>query len=185
MGTSIFLSRPTPHEQGQKQFLSCIEDYLAKRGLDPRTIGHTDYGRDPMPHIRSVMMDCNGLLGIAFRRFHIRNGEDRPNNINPTSQDRGRIRNQWMTTPYVHLEAAMAYGLGLPVLLFIEAGVMQECVLETGVLVTHPPVFDTTAENGLDEFFASQQWSQLINTWEAEVREVSYNKGMPPRLYHR
>ena len=50
MGTSILLSRPTPHEQGQKEFLSRIEYYLSDRGPDAWTIGHTDYGGEPCPH---------------------------------------------------------------------------------------------------------------------------------------
>ena len=75
-----------------------------------------------MSHIRSVMMDCNGFLGVAFRRFRIDQGVDRPESILPgepqrSSRHRGTVQNEWLTTPYLHVEAATAYALGLPVFL--------------------------------------------------------------------
>lgn len=192
MGISIFLSRATPHEEGQQAFLKQAIDYLCDRGLSPRTIGDTDYGREPMPHIRSVMMDCNGLLGIAFRRFHVLEGEDRPDisphllSDDPTiaaRQRMGRISDRWLTTSYLHLEAAIAYSLGLPILLIVEKGVMEDGALESGVLQMYPQVFSTASAEDRELFFVSEKWRQLINSWEGEVREVSRNKGRPPRLY--
>jgi hypothetical protein len=75
---SIFISRATPFNEMQHYFLSAVTRYLRSRGLEPRTIGDTDYGKDPMAHIRGVMMDCNGLIGIDIRRFHVIRGVDRP-----------------------------------------------------------------------------------------------------------
>lgn len=188
MAISVFLSRPTPHEEGQQVFLKKVQQHLRQRGLVPRTIGYTDYGQHPMPHIRSVMMDCNGLIGVAFRRFEIRKGVDRPKNVvtdNQYAKGDERMDGQWLTTPYLHLEAAIAFALGLPILLFVEEGVRLEGALENGVVSTYPMFFDSTDEEKRKRFFASDQWRQLVDTWEGEVREVVHTKGQPPRLYHR
>lgn len=184
MPISIFLSRPSPQEPGQRKLLAEVENRLTQRGLMPRTIGHTDYSRYPMPHIRSVMMDCNGLLGLAFRRFHILQGEDRPLTVS-NGFTHGTVRDQWMTTPYVHLEAAIAFQLGLPIILFVEKGVILEGALESGVMIMYPPVFETETSAQRNAFIQSPQWEQLVNTREGEVREVVHAKGQPPRLYHR
>lgn len=184
MAINVFLSRPTPHEEGQKLLLNRIVRRLERRGLTARTIGDTDYGREPMPHIRSVMMDCNGLLGIGFRRFHIASGSDRPQSITD-SHSHGDIENRWLTSPYIHLEAAIAFQIGLPVLLFAEEGVIQEGALESGVMIMYPPTFDSRTAQSRRRFLESLQWRQLIDTWEGEVQEVVHAKGQPPRLFHR
>ncbi|HET7477000.1 MAG TPA: hypothetical protein VFJ97_13390 [Dermatophilaceae bacterium] len=184
MPISVFLSRPSPHEDGQRRFLEAVQAHLHDRGLAPRTIGNTDYSREPMPHIRSVMMDCNGFLGLGFRRFKIIKGEDRPGAVGAYN-NLGRVSNQWLTTPYLHLEAAIAFQLGLPILLFAEAGVIREGALEHGIMTMDKHAFDTTTEDGRQAFLDSEQWRQLTNSWEGEVREVVYNKGQPPKLYHR
>ncbi len=188
MAISVFLSRPTPHQSRQTKFLNRVKQHLAERGLEPRTIGDTDYGLQPMHQIRGVMMDCNGFIGLAFRRFLVIEGIDRP-----ASDDRattgghnlGAIANRWLTTPYVHLEAAAAYQIGLPIVLFVEDGVIQEGALESGVLSMYPPTFDLDDTDIEKTFFGSGKWRQLINTWEGQVREVVHNKGRPPQLYQR
>lgn len=187
MAISVFLSRPTPHQARQDQFLDRVKSHLSARGLEPRTIGETDYGTQPMQHIRSVMMDCNGFIGLAFRRFLVVEGVDRPEPDSKSTTPRhnlGSLRNRWLTTPYVHLEAAVAYQIGLPIILFVEEGVVQEGALESGVLVMYPPTF-SLADDIDKQFFGSRRWQQIINTWEGQVREVVHNKGQPPRLYNR
>jgi len=39
------------------------------RGLEPRTLGVTDYDMDaPLKAIRRLMLESNGLITIAFKR---------------------------------------------------------------------------------------------------------------------
>lgn len=183
---SIFLSRPTPHERGQQSLLEEVTLHLEQRGLTPRTIGYTDYGRHPMNDIRGVLADCNGLLGLAFRRVHIANGNDRPgksvNEQNPYASA-GAIEDAWLTTPYLHIEASIAFSMGLPIVLFVEVGVRLEGALENGVLTGYPPQFDTKTAADRRAFLKSESWRQLVDCWEGEVREVVRSKSRPPRLY--
>jgi hypothetical protein len=184
MGVHIFLSRAAPHTQAQERFLTDLRKTLRTRDLEPRTVGDTDFGARPLEEIRGVMMECNGLLSVAFRRLIIRNGEDRPGN-----QLAARIApvdpNTWLTTPYCHLEAAMAFQLGIPILVIVEKGVRQEGALEPGVLVMEPPEFDTDPPPGSVNFFDRPKWRQLFATWEGHVREVVRTKRRPPALYDR
>jgi hypothetical protein len=183
---SVFVSRATPFNEMQRYFLVELKKYLKSRGLEPHTIGDTDYGKVPMEHIRGVMMDCNGLLGIGLRRFHVIRGVDRPKAVaSDLLHVIGTVKDQWTTSPYVHLETAIAYHVGLPMLMLVETGVMMEGALESGVMFMYPPSIDLTSRETIDEFLSSEQWRQLVNTWEGEVREVVANKGRPPRLYQR
>lgn len=44
------------------------------------------------------------------------------------------ISNKWLTSPYCHIEAAMVFQIELPVLVFREKGVIDDGILEKGVL---------------------------------------------------
>ena len=183
---SVFVSRATPFNEMQRYFLSAVTKYFRSRGMEPRTIGDTDYGKDPMGHIRGVMMDCNGLLGIGLRRFHVAHGVDRPDaQATEFLHVIGAVEDQWTTSPYLHLETAIAFHIGLPMLMLVEKGVIMEGALESGVIFMYPPTMDLTSPATIDDFLNSERWRQLVNTWEGEVREVVANKGRPPRLYQR
>ena len=49
MKDSVFLSYPKPYLEKQKQFIEKVVSYLENRGLQPRTLGVTDYDMDA-PH---------------------------------------------------------------------------------------------------------------------------------------
>lgn len=46
MKDSVFLSYPKPYLEKQKQFIEKVVSYLENRGLQPRTLGVTDYDMD-------------------------------------------------------------------------------------------------------------------------------------------
>ena len=73
MTASVFLSCQTPYLKVQQTFLERLNDDLKSRCLLPRTVGVTDFDmRAPLSTIRSLMLDCNGLIAIAFRRHQIK-----------------------------------------------------------------------------------------------------------------
>lgn len=181
MGVSVFLSYPQPYLQRQKDFIDAIRKYLEERGFCARTLGVTDYDMEaPLVAIRRLMLESNGLLTIAFRRAYIEKGTGKPNtNINNMSEY--DISNKWLTSPYCQIEPAMAFQIGLPILIFREKGVIDDGILEKGVVGTYMPEFDL--DKPIDEYFKSDEWKQLIGKWEGKVMKVCDNKGLPPKLY--
>lgn len=75
----------------------------------------------------------------------------------------------------------MAYQLGLPVLILRERGVLDDGILERGIVGLYMPEFDL--EQPLDAYFASPEWNGIIGKWEFNVRSVVDKKSAPPRLY--
>jgi hypothetical protein len=75
----------------------------------------------------------------------------------------------------------MAYQLGLPTLILREQGVIQEGLLEKGVVGTYMPEF--TLDDDGAHYLDSPEWSDLIGKWEGFVRAVVDKKGKSPRLY--
>ncbi|CAN2041347.1 TIR domain-containing protein [Candidatus Magnetomoraceae bacterium gMMP-15] len=181
MRISVFLSYPKPHLKRQQEFIEKLEKYLITRGFEPRTLGVTDYDMDaPLKAIRRLMLESNGLITIAFRRTLILNGKSRPDTELPGTSE-STVQNIWFTSPYCQIEPAMAYQLGLPIIILREQGVIQEGLLEKGVVGTYMPEFLLEDQNF--DYLQSNQWNDIIGKWEGFVRAVVDTKGNPPKLY--
>lgn len=179
MNVSVFLSYPKPYLNRQEEFINRIITYLYERGLEPRTLGVSDYDMEaPLAGIRRLLMESNGLIAVAFRRSYIKEGYCRPNSDISKETD---ISDSWLTSPFSQIEPAMAFQMGLPVLVLREKGVIPDGVLEKGVLGIYMPEFDL--DSNLDDYFNSCEWNQIIRKWEGYVRKVVENKGSPKKLY--
>jgi hypothetical protein len=181
MKISVFLSYPTPCHASQQQFVNKVKSFLEGRGFAPRTLGVTDYDMDaPLKSIRRLMLECNGLLTIALRRTHIETGASRYR-TDLAGMNEVALKDVWLTSPWSQIEPAMAYQIGLPVLVLREKGVIDEGILERGVLGLYMPQFDL--DQPVDEYFSSIEWNEMLGRWEGFVRTVVETKGSPPRLY--
>ena len=181
MKISVFLSYPKPHLKNQQSFIDAVKTFLENRGFEPRTLGVTDYDMSaPLTAIRRLMLESNGLVTVAFRRTLIEKavvkaGADLDGNKEiPLSEI-------WYTSPYCQIEPAMAYQLGLPVLIFREKNVLEDGILERGTMGQYMPEFDL--DQPINDYIESVQWKDVIGRWEGFVRAVVETKGNPPKLY--
>lgn len=181
MSIPVFLSYPRPHVSCQTKFIESVQQYLRIRGLEPRTLGVTDYDMDaPLKAIRRLMLESNGVITIAFRRLYITEGESKHGTDIPNISSTA-IRSSWLTSPWCQIEPAMAYQLGLPVLVLREKGVLAEGILEKGIVGTYMPEF--SLQDDPSSYLQSLEWGALIGKWEGYVRSVVDTKGTPPKLY--
>ena len=154
---------------------------MLAHGLQPRTLGVTDYDMDaPLRAIRRLMLESHGLVTVAFRRTHVERGTARLR-TDIDKLEEHKIDGSWLTTPWAHIEPAMAFQIGLPILIMREKEVLKEGLLEHGVVGLYMPEFDV--ESDLDLYFESIEWNQMMGKWEGYVRAVVESKGTPPKLY--
>jgi hypothetical protein len=181
MAIPIFLSYPKPHLIKQSVFIEALVAYLHERGISPRTLGVNEYDVDaPLRSIRRLMVESNGMISIAFRRTWV------PKAVSKKGTDisgghENEIGETWFTSPWCHIEPAMAFQLGLPILILREAGVLDEGVLEKGVVGLYMPTF-SLADDPIT-FLRSQEWTAIVQKWESQVRSVVEKKGQPPQLF--
>ena len=167
MGIGVFLSYPKPFLKEQEEFIDMMINYLKGRGVEPRTLGVTDYDMDaPLIAIRKLMAKSSGLITVAFRRNFIKRGEIRPNS--DLGQASKKIFEEWTTSPYCQIEPAMAFQMDLPILVLREKGVMEEGILEKGATGTYLTEFELGKSGTV--YLESEEWSQLIRQWEGYVR---------------
>lgn len=176
----VFLSYGRPitssETSSQQIFINRLCEYLISRGLEPRTFGVSDYSlSEPLPAIKRVMLETNGLLAIAFARdfaetYVYRKGD----------KDETNFTKVWFSTPYTQIETAMAFQQGLPIFMARQNLVSDDGrisgVLEKGVLDLRIPSFDVEHP---DTFFNSEEFKQIINMWENQVRNYHNRKGFP------
>jgi hypothetical protein len=134
----------------------------------------------PLKAVRRLMLESNGLITIALARTFIEKGTGNYR-TDVDKMTEYALDGKYLTSPWAHIEAAMAYQLGLPILIFRQAGVIADGLLEKGVAGTYMPEFNL--DMPLDDYFAGGEWAGVISKWEGYVRAVVENKGNPPRLY--
>ena len=193
MGLPIFLSRATPQTSGetgaaQTSFLRALTEYLGTRGLEPWTVGDTHFAAHGIDEIRGLINRANGMITVAFKRDRVLGrgvAAPPPPRLADSLWTEGP--DTFVTTPWCHMEAAMAFQVGLPILILIEAGVRADGALEQGVIGEYPPTFELNGEvSDLDSCFGKDQekWRQLVRTWEGNVREVVRSRSVPPPLFN-
>jgi hypothetical protein len=171
----------------QREFVELVCEYLDDLGFVARTLGVTDYDTGaPLKAVRRLLLESNGLVTVAFRRTQIVHGLTvKPNgsdNVEPT-----KISNAHMTTAWPHIETAMAFQAGLPILVLRERGVIADGVLEPGVIGTYTPEFNLEVldPEDLRKYFKQPMWQDSIKRWEKHVRDVVETKSTPIPLYAR
>src|SRR5712692_2386956 len=101
----------TPDEEG---FVAAVESHLLTQGFSPVTIGRNTYNdKNPLEAIRTSITVTAGTLIIAFARMRILSAVEYP-----ASEAPRRVSHQRLATVWNHIEAAMAYQAGKPLLVF-------------------------------------------------------------------
>lgn len=178
MEIPVFISCPKSYLNRQESFLDKVEEHLRSCELRPMTLGRNEYSIDsPLEAIRRMMAGSFGLLALAFRRTHIRDGVDRP------QSDRGEPEwnrsGSWLSSPYCQIEPAMAYQIGLPVLIWREAGVVAEGLLDRGAVGLAMPEFNLDRPPDLSQ----REWRQPMQDWVDRVRAAHRRTGKAPELW--
>ena len=169
MEIPVFLSYAKPFNQKQIQFINKIEGYLVENRFKPRTLGITDNSTSaPLIKIREIVNECHGLLSVAFRRGFIEKGIGKPN-TNLAGHIQYDISQKWITSPYCQIEPSMAFQIDMPILIFREKGVIDDGILENGVVGSYIPEFDL--DSSIDQYFESSEWNHLITEWKKSVIE--------------
>jgi hypothetical protein len=123
----VFISMGTPYTPIYRDFRDRLESFLRDScGVDPRIIGKNEYpSGNPLSHIRSVMRECAGVIIVAYERKYLESGMEKRGADSPL-----KLENRTYTTPWNHIESAIAYSLGLPLYIICQRGLSEEGLIE-------------------------------------------------------
>jgi hypothetical protein len=121
----VFLSVGATYNEQQETFVSAFETFLSQNGCERLTVGRGNYfASQPIVAARDLMQTADGVVVIAFTRQLIDKAIDKPG-----SENEKEIKNRCYPTVWNQLEAAMAFGLKIPLLVIMEDSVYQEATL--------------------------------------------------------
>ena len=162
MATDIFLSVGSGLSDDQERFYGELRDVLRSRGLNPRTLGRTDYlpDNEPLDGISTVLDECHGVIVLALERSHAQALIDRPGTANEQTHRDVRLPTVWN-----QIEATMAYAKRLPLLVIVDERLRSEGLLEERYdwLVLRVPL-DAAA-------FANPHVHGVLTQWIAGVQD--------------
>jgi hypothetical protein len=125
---NVFVSVGSTATEEQEAFVRAVEDRLRSEGLVPHTVGRNTFSADaPLKTVTDLMDRCSGTVVIALERSFFPTGVEKRGGPNEARLSEVRI-----ATPWNHIEAAMSYARGLPLMVIVEAGLKSEGLLEPG-----------------------------------------------------
>jgi hypothetical protein len=124
----VFVSMGSPYTKDWVQFRDELEGFLRDGcGVDPRIIGKNEYpSGSPLEHIRTTMRTCAGVVIVAYERKYVKTGVEKRGSEKPE-----KLEDRTYTTPWNHIESAIAYSLGLPIYILCQRGLHQEGLIES------------------------------------------------------
>lgn len=128
MGKQVFLSVGGTANDDQERFVQAVENRLRAEGLTPNTVGRNTFSVDaPLKTVENLMDKCAGTVVLALERSFF------PEGVEKRGGDREKtVSHIILPTPWNHIEAAMAYSRGLPLLVIVQEGLKHEGLLEPG-----------------------------------------------------
>ena len=164
----IFLSVGATYTDRQEEFVSAFETFLGQNGCERLTVGRGSYfSSQPINAAKELMKEVDAVVVIAFTRQIIEKALDKPD-----SNDQKEIVNEKYPTIWNQMEAAMAFGLDLPLLMIIESGLKQEAMLKDR-LEYRALITDLNPK-----FFISEEFKGIFSDWKKKNEGCKKNRSI-------
>ena len=125
---NVFVSVGGTATEQQEAFVRSVEDRLRSEGLVPHTVGRNTFSADaPLKAVTQLLDQCSGTVVIALERSYFVSGTEKRGGPKEAA-----LSDVKLPTPWNHIEAAMAYTRGLPLMVIVEAGLKSEGLLARG-----------------------------------------------------
>lgn len=167
MKHSIYLSYPNIFNVEQQLFINELTGILSDHDFIPKTLGVTDcVENNALYALRKLILNCNGLIAVAFKRTKIINGL-----LKPGSSEEKMIEELWVTSPFCQIEPAMAYQTGLPILILKEKDVLSEGIMLNDISNIRILEFDLQHEEV--SYLQTREWKSAFRVWCREVQQLN------------
>jgi hypothetical protein len=159
---NIFISHPTPHNESQKKFLFLIETFLKENDLNPTNLGKNNWSsRAPLQPIKEIMANCKAAIIIGLERHHSYIGYDREYSTESKEQI-----HKYSSSPWIQIEAGMAYQAELPLMILKEKKVFAEGILDSNISEYY--VFEFEIEKQCKKL--SDELKAIIQDWINHIK---------------
>lgn len=174
----IFLSRPNPFTNEQAYFLDKLIQKMSVTMLENITLEAQDYNPyESLTCLSELIKRCYGMIIVAFGQYYIEEGTSKKGAItqeNFFDSYENSINQLWVTSPFCHIEGAIAFGNHLPILILEQYNLKTEGMLKTGDHAIHGPKFEIKNINQIESYFSEPSFINSFNIWYDKVMQL-YN----------
>lgn len=126
---NVFISHPTPYNEKQAEFLSLLNEKLLLLELNPINLGKNNWDyRSPLIPIKEMIANCKAAIIVGMERHHSYIGYEKE-----FTKDSKEWIHRYSSSPWIQIEAGMAYQAGLPLLILKEKRVASEGILDASI----------------------------------------------------
>ncbi len=108
----VFFSVGSPHNDRQQAYIDNLVNYFRKNGIILDTLKEWDDSDPLVPIIKKLKNSC-GCIVLALERLYVNEGFEKRG-----SGQQSTIANKAFTSTWLHIEAAIARSLDLPLIIF-------------------------------------------------------------------
>lgn len=172
----IFLSRPNPFTNKQMNFLNSLEQFINTQNMRGVTLKAKDYNPyESLSCINELIKRCYGIIIVALGQSYVNNGASKKGAIHSTQlfdSEEKRIDNQWITSPFCHIEGAIAFSNKIPLLIIEQENIKIEGVLKQGDHAIHCPPITLDEINGENPYFDNKEFLASFSVWSKKVEDL-------------
>ena len=122
----VFISVGSNGSQVQRDATEAIFAVISASGLSPRQMEKNEWSSEqPLRAIRRVIAECHGAVIVAFTRYEFTSGLERGNGDTEIPLGVTHFPTVWN-----QIEATLAYGRDIPLLVICETGLKEDGLLE-------------------------------------------------------
>jgi glycosyltransferase involved in cell wall biosynthesis len=126
----VFLSVGATYTKDQEDYVNAFERLLDNHNIKRLVVGRDKPpARQPVLEVKDLMRKADAVVVLAFTRYVIHSGTEKPG-ANRPKHKQDTITDERHPTVWNQIEAGIAFGLGVPILLIIEEGMKQEAMLK-------------------------------------------------------
>lgn len=156
----VFVSVGAQYNDQQRAFVAALDAFLVANDCQKVTV---DDRRSDQPIFaaRELMQNADAVVVVAFTRYIVKTAVEKPDSL-----DERRLKDIRYPTIWNQLEAAMAFGLHLPLLVIVEDGLHQEAMLKDRL------EFRTVMTDLDSRLFASDTFKDKFKHWMERVKKA-------------
>ena len=154
----VFISKPGSLDVRQSILVDQIKDLIQASGCTTVELSREEYDRSGVvTKLSDRLSGCGAMIVLGFKSIHVEVGSYRDN-----TDDKREIKNEFLSTPWLHIEAGMGLMKKIPVLLICDEGI------DDGI-------FDTTVNDKMLERFSTADCLKCsqsnVKTWLVAIHQ--------------
>lgn len=167
---SVFLSVGSSGSEKQEEFVCAIQERLRAEGLEPRTLGRTDWdSAAPLRPVVNLLGECSGAVIVALERTYFPQGTERRGSDRETP-----LSETCLPTAWNQIEAALAWSMDLPLLVICEHGLKSE-----GLLENRYDWYVQWVRVG-KEALSTDEFNGVLASWKGKLVTPPVERSQPP-----